>query len=135
MIDSMMDRTSPVQIELSGTSDGDAVTATARLIGVDDIGTRSKLGIGITEKGPIGYRTNGGESSYVRDLSLNLKFTDYITLAPGDERTYTLRVEIPDTLSKGSPNSHVVNKNNLSIFAIVQDMDTRQIHQSAKKGL
>jgi hypothetical protein len=136
VIDSMMAIPSPVQIGLSGTSDGQAVDITVQLTGVDDIGVDSKLAMGIVENGPINFvNVMGGDTTYVRDVALNMTFTDTLTLAPGETRMFTAHLVIPDTLSPLAPPYHVVNKSDIGIFAVVQDMTTKQVHQSAKKKL
>jgi hypothetical protein len=129
------ERTSPVQMKLTATPNGKAYDISIELTGVDDIGTNSKLVIGVTENGPIDYVDNTGTHSFVRDLAVGVKLSDAVSIAPGEVRTFTVRVPVPDTLSKDKPQFHVVNRANLSAFAILQNVSTRQVHQSVKKTL
>jgi hypothetical protein len=135
LIDSMMAIPSPVQIQLSGTSNGASVDISAQLTGVEDIGANCKLILGIVENGPIDYVNGQGVSTYVRDLALGISYTDPLQLAPGETKTFTANIVIPDTTSPLKPPFHLVNKSDIGIFAIVQDMVTKQVHQSAKKKL
>jgi hypothetical protein len=135
VIDSLMQKTSPVQMKLTVTPNGKSFDITVEMTGVDDIGTNSKLVMGVTENGPIDYVDNTGHSSFVRDLAVGVKLSDAVSIAPGEVKTFTARVSVPDTLSKGKPQFHVVNRANLSAFAILQNVSTRQVHQSVKKAL
>jgi hypothetical protein len=135
LVDSMMAIPSPVQIQLSGTSNGTSVDISAQLTGVEDIGANCKLILGIVENGPINYVNGMGDSTYVRDLALATRYTDPLALAPGETKILTANIVIPDTTSPFAPPFHIVNKSDIGIFAIVQDMVTKQVHQSAKKKL
>ena len=135
LLDSLARVPSPVAVSLTATRVGDsAITATLDLTAVESFGPNVGLGIGLFELGPIPY-VAGPDTFQFRNVVLDLKFTDTLSLAAGESRTLQRTIAIPDTLSPLYPPVHVVDKNNIAIYAIIQDLTTRQVLQAARLKL
>ena len=135
LLDSLARVPSPVAVSLTATRVGDsAVTATLDLTAVESFGPNVGLGIGLFELGPIPY-VAGPDTFQFRNVVLDLKFTDTLGLAAGESRTLQRTIAIPDTLSPLYPPVHLVDKNNIGMYVIIQDLATRQVLQAARLRL
>jgi hypothetical protein len=131
--DSLARIASPVAVTLAGTRNGDStVTATVDLRAVEGFGPNVGVGIGLYEGGPISYENSPGDTSWLRNVVLDLKFQDTIGMAAGETRTIHRTLTIPDTLSPKFPPLHVVNKSDVGVYVIIQDLVTRQVLQAAQ---
>ena len=136
VFDSLVRVTSPVAVALSAARAGDsAVTANLELRAVEAFGPNVGVGIGLYEGGPISFENSPGDTSWFRNVVLDLRFSDTLGMAAGESRTIERTLVIPDTLSPKYPPFHVVNKDDVGVYVIIQDLTTRQVLQSAKLKL
>jgi len=134
--DSLVRVTSPVTIALSASRTGDsAVTANLELRAVEAFGPNVGVGIGLYEYGPIPFENEPGDTSWFRNVVLDLRFADTLDMTAGESRTIERTLVIPDTLSPKYPPLHVVDKNAVGVYVIIQDLTTRQVLQAAQLHL
>jgi hypothetical protein len=81
------------------------------------------------------YENSPGDTSWFRNVVLDLVFTDTIRLSAGETRALQRSLAIPDTLSARHAPFHVVNKDNIGAYVIIQDFATRQVLQAARLRL
>ncbi len=136
LVDSLLRISSPVLVGLQAVRSGaDSVTATVQLDAVDGIGPGVGLGVGLYELGPVSYENSPGDTSVFRNIVLDLVFTDTLSLNAGETRTFQRSLAIPDTLSARHTPFHIVDKNNIGVYVILQDFATRQVLQAARLRL
>lgn len=133
LFDSLARVASTVAVSLTAGRSGDsAVTTTVELRAVEDIGPNVGVGVGLYELGLIPFENAPGDTSWFRNVVLDLRFADTVAMSAGEVRTITRTLVIPDTLSPRFPPFHVVNKARVGAYAVVQHLVTRQVLQAAQ---
>ena len=135
LIDSLLLVPAAAHLNLSGTKSDSEVQIALDLHAVEALGPDCGVGLGIYEAGPIAYDRGTGDSVYFRNVLVDFCFAETLSLEAGASATVERTIAIPDTLSPRLLPFHVVNKNDLGIFAIIQDLNTKQVIQAVQKRL